>query len=247
MTSPWATARPLCGPVGRIGATIPKREQTSFAALRHRDFALLWSGQSVSQVGDGILTVALALEALTLTHRPSGFALVIAARMVPSILLTVVSGVIVDRVSRQLAMLVSDAVRALAVGLIAGLIATGRLRLWELVVMSIVFGIADSFFGPAVNAVMPELLDTELLVQGNALASTSQQLASGFLGPAVGASSSAPSARRGPSRWTSPVSALVQSVSHPCAVLAGRRAVRRRSSRTRARACTTCARLGGCG
>jgi hypothetical protein len=34
------------------------------AALRHRDFALLWSGQSISLVGDGVYTVALALEAV---------------------------------------------------------------------------------------------------------------------------------------------------------------------------------------
>jgi MFS family permease len=165
-------------------ATAPRTR--SFAALRQRDFALLWSGQSVSSVGDGIFTVALALEALHLTHRPSGFALVIAARMVPTILLILVSGVVVDRVSRQLAMLVSDVARAFAVTFIAVLVGTGRIRLWELVIMSIVFGIADSFFGPASNAVMPELLPSDLLVQGNALNSTSQQLASGFIGPGLG-------------------------------------------------------------
>jgi len=58
--------------------------------------------------------------------------------------------------------------------------------------MSVVFGIADSFFGPASNAVMPELLPSDLIVQGNALNSTSQQLASGFIGPGLGARSSEP-------------------------------------------------------
>jgi MFS family permease len=164
----------------------PGRRQSNFSALRQRDFALLWSGQSISQIGDGVFTIAVALEALHLTHRPSGFALVVAARMVPTILLVVVSGVVVDRVSRQLAMMMSDLARALAVGVIAVLTASGHVRLWELVVMSIIFGIADSFFGPASNAVMPELLTTDLLVQGNALLSTSQQLASGFAGPALG-------------------------------------------------------------
>jgi MFS family permease len=66
------------------------------------------------------------------------------------------------------------------------LVGTGHVRLWELVVMSVVFGIADSFFGPASNAVMPELLPSDLIVQGNALNSTSQQLASGFIGPGLG-------------------------------------------------------------
>ncbi len=118
--------------------------------------------------------------------------------MVPTILLILVSGVVVDRVSRQLAMLVSDVARAFAVTCIAVLVGTGHIRLWELVVMSVVFGIADSFFGPASNAVMPELLPNDLIVQGNALNSTSQQLASGFIGPGLGAPSSEPSAPRGP-------------------------------------------------
>lgn len=142
----------------------------------------------MSQLGDGIFTVALALEALDLTHRPSGFALVIAARMIPTILLALVSGVVVDRVSRQAAMLVSDVVRGASVTTIALLTATGHIRLWELVVMSAIFGIADSFFNPASYAVMPELLEADFLVRGNALNSTSSQMAVGFLGPAVGGS-----------------------------------------------------------
>jgi MFS family permease len=161
---------------------------STFSVLRYRDFALLWSGQSVSQLGDGIFTVALALEALDLTHRPSGFAVVIAARMIPTILLALVSGVVVDRVSRQAAMLVSDVVRGASVAIIALLTATGHIRLWELVVMSAIFGIADSFFNPASYAVMPELLEADFLVQGNALNTTSSQMAVGFLGPAVGGS-----------------------------------------------------------
>ncbi|HEY5438664.1 MAG TPA: MFS transporter [Acidimicrobiales bacterium] len=165
----------------------PAKARTStFGVLRHRDFALLWWGQSVSQVGDGIFTVALALEALDLTHRPSGFALVIAARMIPTILLALVSGVVVDRVSRQGAMLVSDVARGASVTTVAVLTATGHIRLWELVAMSVVFGVADSFFGPASYAVVPELLESEQLVQGNALNSTSSQMANGFLGPAIG-------------------------------------------------------------
>jgi MFS family permease len=163
-----------------------QKRRGNFVALKQRDFALLWSGQSVSSVGDGIFTVALALEALHLTHRPSSFALVIAARMVPTILLALVSGVVVDRVSRQLAMLASDAGRAVAVGVIALLTGTGHIHIWELVVMSIIFGIADSFFGPAYTAVLPEILPSDLLVQGNALNSTSQQLASGLIGPGIG-------------------------------------------------------------
>ena len=46
------------------------------AALRHRDFALLWTGQSVSMVGDGVFTVALALETLRIDRSPAALSFV---------------------------------------------------------------------------------------------------------------------------------------------------------------------------
>jgi DHA3 family tetracycline resistance protein-like MFS transporter len=158
----------------------------TFQALGVRDFALLWSGQTVSSLGDGIFTIALAIVTLEIDHSPSGIALVFAARAIPSVLLALVGGVVVDRVSRRLTMLSSDAVRGITVGVIGLLIARGELHLWELIVMAAIFGAADSFFSPASQAIMPELLSPELLVPGNALSQMSFQLTQGLIGPAIG-------------------------------------------------------------
>ena len=54
-----------------------------FAPLKHRDFALLWSGQAVSQLGDGIFTVTLAIETLRLDQSAIGLSYVLAARLLP--------------------------------------------------------------------------------------------------------------------------------------------------------------------
>jgi DHA3 family tetracycline resistance protein-like MFS transporter len=162
------------------------QRSVAFGSLRVRDFALLWSGQTVSSLGDGIFTVALAIVTLEVDRRPSGIAYVFAARAVPSVILALVGGVVADRISRRLVMLSSDIVRALTVGLIAFLLARGELRLWELIVMAAVFGGADSFFGPASSAIMPDLLEEDLLVSGNALGQMSSQLTTGLIGPAVG-------------------------------------------------------------
>lgn len=163
-----------------------RETKSTFGALKVRDFALLWSGQTVSSIGDGIFTIALAIVTLEVDHSPSGIALVFAARAIPSVILALVGGVVVDRVSRRLVMLSSDAVRGVAVGLTGVLIARGELRLWELIVMAAIFGAADSFFGPAAMTIMPELLSAELLVPGNALSEMSSQLTQGLLGPAIG-------------------------------------------------------------
>ena len=135
------------------------------AALRHRDFALLWSGQSISLVGDGVYTVALALETLRIDNHPIALSLVLAARLLPTVLLLVAGGVIVDRVPRRLAMLASDSTRGAAVAVIAVLVALGALQVWELVLMSAVFGAADALFYPAATALTPEILPAELLVR----------------------------------------------------------------------------------
>jgi MFS family permease len=157
-----------------------------FDALKVRDFALLWSGQGVSAIGDGIFSVALVIETLHVDHSPTGLAYVIAARAVPSVGFSLLGGVIVDRLPRRFTMLGADVVRGLAVGVIALLVALGHIDLLSLIAMSIVFGSADAFFGPASMSMVPELLPTELLVQGNALSSTTSNLASSLLGPATG-------------------------------------------------------------
>jgi predicted MFS family arabinose efflux permease len=155
-------------------------------ALRHRDFALLWSGQSISLVGDGVYTVALALETLRIDDHPLALSLVLAARLLPTVLLLVAGGVIVDRVPRRFAMLASDTTRGAAVAAIALLVALGAVQVWELVVISAVFGAADALFYPAATAVTPEILPAELLVQGSALNHTSQTVAQLLIGPALG-------------------------------------------------------------
>jgi len=156
------------------------------APLRDRDFRLLWSGNLVSLLGDGFFTVALALEALRVDHQPTGLAYVLAARAVPSVGLAILGGVVVDRIPRRTAMMTADLVRAAAVGIIAILVLGHGIALWQLLVMAVVFGTADAFGAPAFLAVVPELLPVEVITQANALTSTSSQLASNLIGPAIG-------------------------------------------------------------
>jgi MFS transporter, DHA3 family, tetracycline resistance protein len=158
----------------------------TFAALQVRDFSLMWFGETISSLGDGVFTVALALVALHIGHRPVDLAYVMAARAVPSVIFALLGGVVTDRLPRRRTMISSDAVRATAAGVVAVMLAAGALYLWELIVMVAIFGAADAFFFPAFNAIIPELLDDQLLAQGNALSQMSNQLTQGLIGPALG-------------------------------------------------------------
>jgi MFS family permease len=157
-----------------------------FEPLRNRDFALLWSGQAVSQLGDGVFTVTLALEALRVDRSASGLSYVLAARLVPALLFVLLGGVVVDRFPRRLALLASDAAQGIAVAVIAVAAATGHVNLLGLVIMAVVFGLGDAVFFPASTAITPELVPADQLVGASALNQTSTQLGRVLIGPAVG-------------------------------------------------------------
>ena len=90
---------------------------TALAPLRNRNFALLWSGQSISIACNGMFMVALPLEVLRITHSPVDLALVVAARLAPWVVLLLVGGTVVDRFSRRAVMLASDIICGLALAI----------------------------------------------------------------------------------------------------------------------------------
>ena len=154
--------------------------------LSNRQFTLLWSGQTVSQFGDGILSVALPLLVLAITNNATDLGLVVAARLVPTVVFLLLGGAVTDRVSRRLAMLTSDASRAVITASMGLLALTGSLNFTELLVGSILFGIFDALFYPASTALLPDLISVEHLTTCNSLSRFSGALAGGLIGPITG-------------------------------------------------------------
>jgi hypothetical protein len=155
-------------------------------ALSNRQFALLWAGQTVSQFGDGIISVALPLLVLAITKNATDLGLVVAARLVPTVVFLLLGGAITDRVSRRLAMLTSDVSRAAITASLGILALSGSLNFTGLLVGSVLFGIFDALFYPASTALLPELIAPEQLTSGNSLSRFSGTLAGGLIGPITG-------------------------------------------------------------
>ncbi|HTJ75032.1 MAG TPA: MFS transporter [Acidimicrobiales bacterium] len=156
------------------------------APLRDRSFALLWTGMSVSLMGDGILLVALAWKVYELSNAPVALAAVGVAMTVPHVALLLVGGVVGDRFDRRRVMMASDAVRGLAVALLGALALSGHLRLWHVLGLIAVYGAATAFFGPAFDAVVPDIVPADQLVQANAIDQFARPLALRMVGPALG-------------------------------------------------------------
>jgi Transmembrane secretion effector len=156
------------------------------AALRIRDFALLWAGMSVSLLGDGVYYVALAWQVYDLSGSPTALSVVGVAWTLPLALFVLLGGVVTDRVERRRVMIGADLVRALAVSVIGILSLTGEVELWQLVVMAAVFGTGDAFFGPAFTSIVPQIVPRDLLLQANAFDQFVRPLGFMLLGPALG-------------------------------------------------------------
>jgi Transmembrane secretion effector len=156
------------------------------APLAHRDYRLLVCGMSVSLLGDGLFLVALAWQVYALSNAPTALASVGIAMTVPTITCLLIGGAVSDRYDRRQIMLFADSVRAIALAILAMLAATGRLRLWHLMAIAVVYGAATAFFDPASDALVPELLPKSALAQANSLDQLIRPLALRLAGPAVG-------------------------------------------------------------
>lgn len=156
------------------------------APFRHRDFRLLWGGMCVSLLGDGVFLVAIAWQAYELSNAPTALSLVGIAMTVPTIAFLLIGGVVSDRIDRRKVMLAADLGRGVLVGVLAFLSLTGALELWHMVALVAGYGAAAAFFGPAFDAITPEVLPAEELAQANALDQLVRPAALRLAGPAVG-------------------------------------------------------------
>lgn len=153
-------------------------------ALRERDFRLLFFGQTASQIGDAAFVVALGWRAFTLTGEASSLGIVLLVDAAAVVATLLVGGVLADRYSRRALLVGSDLARALVVGGLAVVDATGRLCFGVLIAFVALQGLGSGLFQPAFGGIVPLLVDTAQLGSANALIGISRQAAF-VIGPAL--------------------------------------------------------------
>ena len=165
-------------------AADPDRGPAILRPLRIRDFRLLFSGETVSVLGDQFHFVALAWLALQLTGSGLALGTVLMTAAIPRAVFMLVGGAFSDRFSPRSLMLGSNVIRGVVVGVLAVLVLTERAELWHLYVLAGIFGVVDAFFYPALNTIVPMLVPERQLSPANALVQSSQQI-TGLIGPAL--------------------------------------------------------------
>ena len=136
-------------------------------------FRRLWVSQFVSGIGDW-LVIGLLMPLVTSLSGGSSFAVagILVAKLLPALVLSSLTGVLVDRFDRRRLMIASDLARA---ALTLGLLFTNSLALIYLIVLLMEIG--SLFFYPAKNALIPQLVAEEDVAVANGLSYTTQQAA----------------------------------------------------------------------
>lgn len=159
--------------------------RVAFGPLRLRDFRLLFAGELISLLGTAVAPIALAFAVLDLTGSATDLGYVLAAGWAPQVVFILVGGVLGDRLPRTLVMVGANLLSAAAQGVAAGLLLAGVAQVWQLALLQAVRGTATALFFPAAQAVVPEIVETELLQPANALIRLAQN-SSTVLGAGIG-------------------------------------------------------------
>src|SRR6187397_989905 len=144
--------------------------------LRIPDYRRLFTGQVVSDIGDGITLFLVLLVINDLTGSPIALAIMAIAEAVPAFTVGLVAGVYVDRWDRRRVMLASDLIRAAIVLSFAFVQTVELLPLFYL--LGFVQASIATFFRPARGALLPHIVPGEGLASANSLAQASQVIGS---------------------------------------------------------------------
>lgn len=156
-----------------------------FAALRSRNYALLWFGSFVSNVGVWMQSVAMGWLIYELTSSASWLGRVGFAQSAPTLVLGLLGGAIIEHADRKRILCGTSIVFAVCAFALALLTLTGIVEIWMIIAISLVSGMGSAFFMPVFQALIPSVVPPEHLMNAISMNSISFNVAR-IVGPLIG-------------------------------------------------------------
>ncbi len=161
------------------------RNLSTFRAFRNRNYALFFTGQSISRIGMWMQRTAVLWVVYTMTHSAFMLGLTMFAEQFPSFLFSLLGGIIADRYNRYKIIQVTQSASMVQATLLALLIYSGNYKVWEILSLSVMLGIINAFDVPSRQALVHEMVnDPADVPNAVALNSTLTNLAR-LIGPAL--------------------------------------------------------------
>lgn len=148
-----------------------------FPALKGMEtFTFIWFGQVVSLLGSSLTSFALSVWVYEQTHSVTQFSLPVLSALVPSILISPIAGIYVDRWSRRWTMIVSDFCAGLCTLLVAWLYLTGNLEIWHICLTNALRSSFSTFQGLAYFAAISLLVPQDNLPRASGMVQTGEAI-----------------------------------------------------------------------
>jgi MFS family permease len=141
----------------------------TFRALRFPGYRYLWLGQLGHSATMWMEQVVRPLLILELTHSPLQVGFVVAVRMVPQLLFGLLAGVVADRYNKRRVLMSSQVVTMTMHLVLALLILTRRIEVWQVFVTAFISGGSIAFNQPARQSLIPRLVPSDLMLNAIAL------------------------------------------------------------------------------
>lgn len=160
-------------------------EKDSFKSLfAIKNYRLLIAGQLVSALGDGVYALTLIWTMKVLTGSAVLMSVVLAADIIPTIIIGIFAGVLVDRGNQKKYMLLADIFRGIVIVSIVLLLLGGHLSPWMLIVATIITSSFDAFFSPAKTVAIRKIVPEYLMTRAQSISATIQTIV-GLIAPAL--------------------------------------------------------------
>jgi MFS family permease len=175
------TADELAPHGGRTEDGLVMRERS---LLLQRDFGLVWWGQMISQIGDGVTKLALLWFVYSITGSPLKTTVIGMLQTIPPIVFGPMIGVYLDRLPKKPILITTDLLRAVLIGLIPCMVPPTAFTVERLYVLVFLHALATAVFGPALTASVPHLVKRSQFTAANAWLQITTSLGV-ILGPAL--------------------------------------------------------------
>jgi MFS family permease len=152
--------------------TIKEQLLARFPALNSRDFVIFWVGQFFSLIGTWMQSTAQPILAYRLSGRPFDLGLIGFAASLPTLLLALPGGVLVERLDKRKTVIAMQAVMMIQAFTLAFLAIAGHIQIWHIVILAFILGTANAIEITARQAMLIELVGKEALPNAIALQST---------------------------------------------------------------------------
>ena len=142
-----------------------------FPALASRDFTIFLVGQFISVIGTWMQNTAQPYLAYRISGRPFDLGLIGFASTLPTLLLALPAGVLVERWDKRKTVIIFQSIMSLQAFGLAALTFTGHIQIWHIGFLALIFGIASAVEITARQAMLIELSGREALPSAIALQS----------------------------------------------------------------------------